>query len=113
MRRELRSQRRALEGLLAEFEPGVLDGLDAVAIVKEVAKIKSVCAAVEAGAVRRIDGSNVWRAKGYRSAAHLVASVTGTSVGSATNMLQTAERLANSSTEISAVEMPRSANITA
>ncbi|MEX2255708.1 MAG: DUF222 domain-containing protein, partial [Acidimicrobiia bacterium] len=95
MRRELRSQRQALEGLLADFEPGVLDGLDAVAVVKELAKIKSVCAAAEARVVRRIEQSNVWRAKGHKSAAHLVASVTGTSVGSATTVMQTAEQLAD------------------
>ncbi|MEX2256115.1 MAG: DUF222 domain-containing protein, partial [Acidimicrobiia bacterium] len=74
-------------------EPGVLDGLDAVAIVKELAKIESICAAATAKVARRIDRSNVWRAKGYRSAAHLLAFVTGTSVGSATAKLQTAERL--------------------
>jgi hypothetical protein len=89
----IRSQREALEALLAELEPGTLDGPAAVRVLRELARMEHVCAAAKARVARRVDDSNVWRSKGYRSAAHLIAKLTGTSVGEASAVVRTAERL--------------------
>jgi hypothetical protein len=55
--------------------------------------MEAICASVKARLARRVTESNAWQRGGHKSAAHAVASTTGTSVGDAARVLATAERL--------------------
>jgi Domain of unknown function (DUF222) len=90
---EIRSGCVALEGALRELDPERLDGLAAVRVLRELARVEHVVAEAKGRVARRVDESKVWQRQGTKSAAHLVATLTGTSVGVAAGVLETAERL--------------------
>jgi hypothetical protein len=90
---EIRLQREALEGVLAALDPERLDGLAAVRVLRELARLEHVVAHAKGRVARRVDRSKVWERRGNKSAAHLVARVTGTSVGAAATVLDTAQHL--------------------
>jgi Domain of unknown function (DUF222) len=90
---DIKAQRVGLEGVLRALDPERLDGSAAVRVLRELAQLKHVVAQAEGRVARRVDESRVWTRKGTKSAAQFVAKVTGTSVGTAATVLETAERL--------------------
>lgn len=73
--------------------PACLSGNVALDALRTLAEIERVAAAARLQLARRVDESNVWRAAGHRSSAHCIARETGTAVGSAAALLETARRL--------------------
>src|SRR5688500_12255224 len=81
--------RRAVAGV----EPERLSADASVALLRELAEVERVLAAVRVRVCRRVAETNAWRSSGERSAAHFVARETGTAVGVAATTLETAARL--------------------
>jgi len=73
----------AIEKWARDFEPRLLDGTGAQRALRKVARMKAMCAAVEAGLARRVAETNAWQRGGHKSPAHSVAASTGTSIGEA------------------------------
>jgi len=84
---------KALKESVAEAEPATLEGKSAMAMMELYAEAERVAAAGKSLMARRVADSGAWRSSGERSPAHLVASKTGTSVGQAVDVLETAARL--------------------
>ncbi|MDQ3783694.1 MAG: 13E12 repeat family protein [Actinomycetota bacterium] len=82
-----------LKAAVAELDPDVLEGTQAAKLVEVFAEAERLGAAGKGLAARRVADSGAWRASGERSAAHWMAAATGTSVGSAVGLLETAARL--------------------
>lgn len=82
-----------LRHAVADLEPRLLTGDDALEALRVLAEIERIAAACRLDVARRVDDANVWRSTGDRSAAHLVARETGTAVGTAAAALDTARRL--------------------
>ena len=82
-----------LRRVVAGFEPGSLDGEAAVRALELFGEMERLAAAGKALAARRVEETRVWQRRGVRSAAHLVASMCGSSVRSAVETLETARRL--------------------
>ena len=83
----------SLRALVSGFEPGVLEGESAVVALQLFGEIERLGAAGKALAARRVEVTRAWQSRGTRSAAHLVASMCGSSVRSAVETLETARRL--------------------
>ena len=83
-----------LRTVLADLEPERLEGTDAAALLGAFAEVERLAATGELLSARRVESSNVWRARGHRSAAEHVAETTGTGLGPALDALTTARRLA-------------------
>jgi hypothetical protein len=90
---DTRDLRIALEKWARGYEPRLLDGRSAQRQLHDVARMEAICASVKARLARRVEETNQWRRGGHKSAAHAVASATGTSIGAASKTLKTAERL--------------------
>jgi hypothetical protein len=90
---ETRELRIELEKWARNYEPRLLDGADAKRQLRDVARMEAICASVKARLARRVAETNAWQHGGHKSAAHAVAASTGTSVGEASRVLSTAERL--------------------
>ena len=90
---ETRELRTTLEKWARSYEPRLFDGASAKRQLRDVARMEAICASVKARLARRVAESNAWQHGGHKSAAHAVAATTGTSVGEAARVLQTAERL--------------------
>ena len=75
------------------LEPEVLAGDAATRLVEDFAELERLAAAGKALAARRAASSGAWQGGGDRSPAHWMSRVTGTPVGSAVGVLETAERL--------------------
>jgi Domain of unknown function (DUF222)/HNH endonuclease len=82
-----------LEQISQRLNPGALDAQRAVALFDDAARAERVCAAIKSRLARRVEETKVWRASGYRSAAHWVAEATGATVGAAARTLETARAL--------------------
>jgi hypothetical protein len=82
-----------LEKWARSYEPRLFDGAGAQRQLRDVARMEAICASVKARLARRVAESNAWQRGGHKSAAHAVASTTGTGVGEASRVLATAERL--------------------
>lgn len=93
MSTELIALRTSLERVVAELEPELFDGVDAAALVEQFTAIERLGAAGKALMARRVEESNVWRREGHRSAAHWMATTTGTTVGQAVGTLEVARSL--------------------
>jgi hypothetical protein len=78
---------------LQELDPDVLDGKGAVALVDKFAEGERLCAAGKTLGAKRVSDSGAWRKSGAKSPAHWMANKTGTSVGAAVGVLETAARL--------------------
>jgi hypothetical protein len=85
---------KALKESVAEAEPATLEGKTAMAMMEVYAEAERVAAAGKALMARRVADSGAWKSSGEKSPAHLVANKTGTSVGQAVGVLETAARLA-------------------
>lgn len=83
----------ALKKSVAEAQPDTLAGKAALDLMEIYAEAERVAAAGKTLMAKRMADSGAWRKRGERSAAHFVANTTGTSVGSAVNVLETAARL--------------------
>jgi len=93
MHGDTRELRTALEKWARDVEPRLLDGADAARLVRHVARMESICASVKARLARRVEETNVWQRGGHKTAAHFLASTTGTSIHQAVTTLRTAECL--------------------
>jgi hypothetical protein len=85
--------RSALARLASGFDPGVLTAEAAAAAVADAAAIESMAATVKALAAKRVAETTAWRRDGDRTPAHHLARTTGTTVGEARELLDTAARL--------------------
>ena len=83
----------AAQKALEDFEPQIFKGKDAKHLVERFSHLERLAAAGKAMAARRVADSGAWRSEGVRSPAHWMAKTTGTSVGHAVNVLETAERV--------------------
>jgi hypothetical protein len=79
---------------VAELEPGVFSGEDALALLRVVCDLKRLSSAAETLLAARIAETEAWRADGAdRTAAHWLARRAGTSIAEAKAKLETAEQL--------------------
>ncbi|HET7722592.1 MAG TPA: DUF222 domain-containing protein [Acidimicrobiales bacterium] len=85
--------REALGRYAAGFDAALLSCEDAGAVVAQAAVIENLAATVKALAAARFAAGEGWKAAGDRSAAAHLARVTGTSVRTAGEVLETARRL--------------------
>jgi hypothetical protein len=90
---ELRVLREGVAATLRAVDPERFDGSAAVQALRELTRLGHLAAHAKGRLARRVDESKVWTRKGTKSAAQFVAKVTGTSVGTAATVLETAERL--------------------
>jgi hypothetical protein len=88
---------RLVKGLwrvVHDLDPGLVDGHDAAVLLERFAEGERLCAAAKTLLARRVDETGVWKSDGHRSAAELVARASGTSLGRARGVVQTAHRVA-------------------
>jgi len=91
---QVRGASDQLEAVLASLDPDVLDGPVAADYVDAFARIERLAAAGKALAARRVIATGAWRHDGeHRDASAWMASVSGTSVGQAAAVLDTATRI--------------------
>ena len=92
--REVRETVAALRELISGFEPDCLDGDVACELVEAFSEVEHLGAAGKALAARRVTATGSWKRVGsYRDAASWMAAVSGTTVGQAVGVVQTAELL--------------------
>jgi hypothetical protein len=82
-----------LEHVVAVLEPGTFDADRAARLVEVFARGERLCAAGAALSARRVDEAGTWKADGHRTAAHWLASATGSTIGVATDALKTVRAL--------------------
>jgi len=82
-----------LRSALSEIDPRQVSAEQAVELVQLFTEAERVCAAGRTLAVRRVEETKAWQRHGHRTAAHWLAATTGTSVGQAVGVLETARRL--------------------
>src|SRR4051794_18939879 len=75
------------------FDPDGCAAADARVVFAAAGAIERLAAAVKAQAAARIAAGSGWEQAGERSAAHLVARQTGTTVGAARTMLETGQAM--------------------
>ena len=90
---EARSVASAVRALVAGFDPDITLARDAMDLVAVFGEIENLGAAGKAIAANRVAGTELWRRKGFKSAASWLASTTGTGMGDAVGALKTAEAL--------------------
>ncbi|MDQ3766295.1 MAG: HNH endonuclease [Actinomycetota bacterium] len=83
----------AITEVVTSLDSDVLDGASATELVSEFAAIERLAAAGKALCAKRVADSGAWRRDGDRSPARWMARTTGTSVGNALGVLETAERV--------------------
>ena len=83
-----------IEGVLKRLEPEVLEPSLASDLVQRFSKLERLVAAGKTLATRQVERTGVWQNEGDRSAAHWVARKTGTTVGNAIHLVETAKQLA-------------------
>jgi hypothetical protein len=92
---DVRTVVATLKEVVRDFEPGLLDGRGAVALVALFSEAEHVCAAGKALAARRVSETGAHRELGERSAAHLLATISGVTVGAAEAVVKTTQHLAS------------------
>jgi 5-methylcytosine-specific restriction endonuclease McrA len=90
---QLRTAIAALESVVREFEPGVLDAPGAVRAVELFVQGEHLCAAGKAFAAGRVEVTGAHRGSGERTAGHWLARTSGVGVGAAMRVIQTAQAL--------------------
>ncbi|MGI8795246.1 MAG: DUF222 domain-containing protein [Acidimicrobiia bacterium] len=75
------------------FDPALVSARDAERIRNDASAIKRAAVAVEAQAAARVAETSVWKKSGERSAAHELATTTGTSVAQARDAIETGRRI--------------------
>lgn len=89
----LEQLRDAMARCAAAFDPSVLTAEQAAVAVGDAAAIEKMAATVKGLAAARAAAAGAWKDAGERSAAHHLARTTGTSVGQAAEVIDTARRL--------------------
>jgi hypothetical protein len=84
---------RALRGAVAGFEAGCLTGEDARRLAEVFAEGQRLCSAGMALCAIRVSDCSAWTSSGARSPEHWLAGISGTGVGTARALLDTADRL--------------------
>ena len=82
-----------LRTTVTELDPETLMGADAARLLSAFAEIERLASAGKLLSARRVESSNVWRRSGHRSAAAHLAEATGTGIGPAISVLETARHL--------------------
>jgi len=82
-----------LRRVVHDLEPERMDARDAVELLETFVEIERLSVAAKALLIKRIDDARIWVKDGHRSAAHLLAATSGTSVGQAVGVVETARRL--------------------
>src|SRR5579884_795161 len=85
---------RALEQLVRRLDQDRMTGRQAAQLGERLAKMERLCSAAKATCARRVADTKVFRDRGHRSAASWLAEASGESVGVATQLLDTATRIA-------------------
>jgi len=83
----------ALALLVADLDPGLLVGADAVALFSSFCRLERLVVGAKALLAPRIAASGIWGDQGFRSAAGLLASLEGGSVGQARRTLESGQSL--------------------
>ncbi|MBA3630016.1 MAG: hypothetical protein H0W55_10140, partial [Actinobacteria bacterium] len=89
----LADAKAAIKDVVASLDADVLEGAFATELVEEFAAIERLAAAGKTLCVQRVAKSGAWRRDGDRSPARWMARTTGTSVGHALGVLETAETI--------------------
>ncbi|MBA3628914.1 MAG: DUF222 domain-containing protein [Actinobacteria bacterium] len=87
----LADAKAAIKDVVASLDADVLEGAFATELVEEFAAIERLAAAGKTLCAQRVAKSGAWRRDGDRSPARWMARTTGTSVGNALGVLETAE----------------------
>ena len=86
-----------LEGSLvdfaADFEPGLLCAAEAEGVMERASRMEHICATLKGLAAARVSETELWRAGGDRTPAHMLAKKSGQSVSQAQQQLENAKRL--------------------
>src|SRR6266540_2074252 len=82
-----------LRRVVHDLEPERMDARDAVELLASFVEIERLSVAAKALLIKRIDDARIWVKDGHRSAAHFLAATSGTSVGQAVRVVETARRL--------------------
>lgn len=93
MRARVIGVREDLGTLVAEFDPRLVDARTAAELVDVFGAIERLAAAGRTLAAGRVADTRVWADGGERSAAHWLARTSGSTVGDAVAVLETARRL--------------------
>ena len=83
----------SLESFVESLDPESLTGEESLAALERFCRAEKLCAAGKALASRQVAASNAWFGSLERSPAHLVAKASGSPVGRAASVLETAEVL--------------------
>jgi len=83
----------AVDGFSVGFDAAVLTATDAADAVRRLAVVERKVVAAKAQAARRVDGSQIWKHAGFRTAAEWMAAQTGDTVGATTGLLDTVKKL--------------------
>ncbi len=89
----LRSAITTLERCARELQVECLEGTDAAGLVEVVGRGERVCGAMKALLAKRVAETGVWRDDGARTASHWLAEQTGTTIGAAQQVIDTARAL--------------------
>lgn len=84
---------QSLREVTSTVEQHHVGGNDAARLVGVLTEIERVAAAVRMMAIRRVEQSRVWQRDGHRTIAEWVATATGTTLGHAIGVVETADRL--------------------
>src|SRR5437773_2413556 len=82
-----------LERAVEKLDPALLAPRDAARLLEKVARLERLVVAAKTLLAKRAADAGEWRTKGDRSEAHWLARTTGTTVGQARAVLETAERV--------------------
>jgi hypothetical protein len=82
-----------LSGLVSTLDPGRLTGPDAAELYSMLAAVERLSMAAKTLLAPRIDESGIWRDRGHRSPAAMLAGVEGVPLGQARNTLEVGHRL--------------------
>src|SRR4051794_24315599 len=85
--------RAGLAGYAGRFDPDGCSAADARVVFEAADAIERLAAVLKAQAAARIAAGSGWEQAGERSAAHLVARQTGSTVGAARTMLETGQAM--------------------
>jgi hypothetical protein len=89
----LQKTRMTLQQIVEGLDPGVLEPRFATKLLECFSEIERIAGAGKTIAAGRVASSGAWKDSGDRSPAHFVARTTGSTVGGAVGLLETARRL--------------------
>jgi hypothetical protein len=87
---EARAALAAVKAVVGAFDPALVTTRDAMALVEVFATVERLGAAGKALAAKRVAEGNLWRGHGHKTPAEWLARTSGTKVGDAVGVLETA-----------------------